>query len=261
MEHLLSAWPDVVARLSSAENILLLSDFDGTLAPIVARPELAYLPEQTKRTLQQVAERDRYVVGIISGRAMHDLKQRIGLDGVIYAGNCGLEIEGPRLRLVNPAARERQPLLRDLYRQLDVELKAIEGVVIENKDLSLSVHYRLVATADLNEMRKVFRRLTRRARAQGSIQVTSGKKVYEIAPAIEWHKGKVIDLLLKEYAKRGKTALPIFLGDDVVDEGGFEAADRHGGISVFIGDKGHASIARYFLRSPDEARQFLEKLP
>jgi trehalose 6-phosphate phosphatase len=257
--YLFSAWQEVFLRLKSAEHVLLLSDFDGTLAPIVERPDLAYLPQRTKRLLQDLAHRQHYTVGIISGRALGDLKDRVGLKGVLYAGNYGLEIEAPWFSFRNPAAEESKPLLRDLYQQLSLALETIKGVIVENKGFSLSVHYRLAAKSQSDEVRSIFERITSTARMRREIQVTFGKKVYEVRPAIDWDKGKVVELLFQK--KREEKVLPLFLGDDLSDEEGFKAIDKYGGIAIFVGEGGGPSGAHYFLRSPAEVDEFLERLP
>jgi len=263
VEHLFSAWQEVLTRLKSADNVILLSDFDGTLTPIVAKPEIAYLSDRTRRLLQEVIGRRKYTVGIVSGRALDDLKDRVGLQGIIYAGNYGLEIEAPWLKFVNPDAEHVKPLLRHLHQQLSSGLEAVEGAFVENKGLSLSVHYRLVEEGQIDEVRSILEHVTRTASMKGMIQVTSGKKVYEVTPVIAWHKGKVIDLLSEEHAKRAGAgiALPVFLGDDVSDREGFNTVDKRNGISIFVGKGGTKSGARYSLKSPTEVDEFLERLP
>ena len=110
MEHLLSVWPRVTLQIRDARHILLLTDFDGTLTPIVERPELANLTENTRLVLEALARRYEFRVGVISGRALADLKDKVGIPGIIYAGNHGLEIEGPEITFVNPVAEEIKPI-------------------------------------------------------------------------------------------------------------------------------------------------------
>ena len=75
MEHLLSAWPQLIAQLRSARQVLLLMDFDGTLTPIVDKPEMANLAEETRRIIETLSRLKGFRVGIISGRALEDLKE------------------------------------------------------------------------------------------------------------------------------------------------------------------------------------------
>jgi trehalose 6-phosphate phosphatase len=94
-ENLLQAWPTVLDKLRDARHILLMTDYDGTLTPIVERPESALIPHLVQGILQELASQKRVTVGIISGRALSDLKKMVGVDGAIYAGNHGFEIEAP----------------------------------------------------------------------------------------------------------------------------------------------------------------------
>jgi len=263
LEHLLSAWPRVVRQLTNAKHIMLLSDYDGTLTPIVERPELAYLPENIRQLLRMLAQQRNFTVGIISGRALADLKNRVNISGFIYAGNHGLEIEGPGISFVSPVAEELRPILRIMHYVLNRALATIKGVLVENKGLSLSIHYRLAEGHRAEEIGSIVRRVMGGAEAAGKAKVTAGKKVYEVRPAVNWDKGKAIKLLMRRYGKGGwKSGLvPIYLGDDLTDEDGFRVVEAYGnGISVFVGEPNRESTARYFLRSPEEVAVFLESL-
>jgi trehalose 6-phosphate phosphatase len=257
LEHILSAWPEVAEQLRGARHILLLLDYDGTLTPIAPTPELADLPEGTRRLLEALAGKGRLRLAVISGRALADLKQKVGISNIIYAGNHGLEIEGGGFSFVSPAAEEAKPLLRQIYGELSRALGAIKGVLVEDKGLTLSVHYRQMAEGSGAEVRSIFERVTGDAASSGKIEITWGKKVYEVRPAVAWDKGKVVEMLV---GKESGT-LPVYLGDDLSDEDGFKAVENYGGgISVFVGEKDHDTSARYFLASPAEVAKFLSLL-
>ena len=260
MEHLLSAWRTVAGQLKGARHILLLSDYDGTLTPIVERPELATLPERTRELLRGLSRQRRFTVGIVSGRALADLKDKVGIEGIIYAGNHGLEIDGPGLRFVNPLAEEVRPFFQVVSGVLKLALGTIRGVLIEDKGLTLSVHYRQVAESETKEVKNVFERITTSAQALGKVRTTSGKKVLEVRPAVDWDKGKAIRLLMKRYGRGGRNSglMPVYLGDDLTDEDGFRVIEKYGnGLSVFIGEEPGESVARYFLKSTEEVAEFL----
>jgi len=262
LEHLLSAWPRVVLQLRDARNILLLTDYDGTLTPIMERPELANLSESTRLILEALAHRYDFTIGVISGRALADLKDKVSIRGIIYAGNHGLEIEGPGISFVNPMAEELKPVLNTMHYVLSRTLRTIRGVVVEHKGLSLSVHYRLVEERRATELERIVKQVVG-AEAVGKAKVTSGKKVYEVRPAVNWDKGKAIKLLMKRYGKGGQRSglLPIYLGDDLTDEDGFRVIeDYESGISVFVGKEDQHSAAHYFLKSPAEVAAFLGML-
>jgi len=263
LEHLLSAWREVIKQFRSARYILLLLDYDGTLTPIVEKPELANLPEETRQLLRALGRERPFTVGVISGRALTDLKDKVRIGGIIYAGNHGLEIEGPGISFVNPLAEEFRPILRLIHYVLTRALGAIKGVLVEDKGLTLSVHYRQVAADKSTEVKSIFDRIAQGAATLGKIRITSGKKVYEIRPAVAWDKGKAVKMLMKKYGKGGRKSrlLPIYIGDDVTDEDGFKVIENYGsGISVFVGERDHRSSARYFLESPTEVARFLSIL-
>ncbi len=263
MEHLLSAWPEVVKQFKSARHILLLLDYDGTLTPIVERPELANLPKTARQLLQALARQRRFTLGVISGRALVDLRDKVGISDIIYAGNHGLEIEGPGVSFVNPLAEEFRPVLRLMHYVLAQALGAIKGVLVEDKGLTLSVHYRQVPADKSTAVKNIFNRIAQGAATLGKIRITSGKKVYEIRPAVAWDKGKAIKLLMNKYGKGGRKSqlLPIYIGDDLTDEDGFKVIENYGGgISIFVGEANLSSAARYFLRSPEEVNKFLSML-
>lgn len=263
MEHLLSVWTKVAKRLKGARHILLLADYDGTLTPIVDRPELASLTPEVRRLLQALARQSRFTLGVISGRALADLKGKVGISGIVYAGNHGLEMEGPGIRFVSPVAEELAPLLRVIHYVLSRTLGTIKGVFVENKGLSLSVHYRLVEKRRAAEVERIVRQVVGGAEATGKAKITSGKKVYEVKPAVAWDKGKAIKLVMKRYGRGGRNSglLPIYLGDDLTDEDGFKVIENYGsGVSVFVGEAEQPSAARYFLRSSEEVATFLGML-
>lgn len=262
MQHLFPVWQEFSKRLKAARRVLLLCDYDGTLTPIVDRPELAELSEKTRQMLQALARQSHFTVGIISGRALADLRQRVGVSNIIYAGNHGLEIEGPGVSLVMPLAAEMRPVLRLINQVLNKALAPIRGVQVEDKGLTISVHYRMVEESKTEEVTNAFERVIATARSLGKVRITSGKKVYEVRPAVEWDKGEAIALLIERFGKTKtkKELLPIYLGDDQTDEDGFKVIEKHDGISVFVGEEIGSSAARYYLKSPAEVEQFLEQL-
>ncbi len=262
MQHLFSVWQEVARRLKAARHVLLLCDYDGTLTPIVERPDLADLSEKTRQLLQDLARQSNFTVGILSGRALADLRQRVGIENIIYAGNHGLEIEGPGISFINPLAEEMRPVLQLIQQVLNKALSPIRGVFVENKGLSLSIHYRMVEEDKSDEVHNIFERVIATAHSLGKVIITTGKKVYEVRPPVDWDKGKAISLLIEKYGKpRVKSELlPIFLGDDQTDEDGFKVIERRGGISILVGENITGSAARYFLKSPSEVDEFLSLL-
>jgi len=259
VKELLSCWDVIAARIKEAEHILLLIDYDGTLTPIVERPELANLPPQAKECLQELAESPRLTLGIISGRSVENLRGKVGIKGIIYVGNHGLEIEGPGITYVNPVARKTKPFLHSLCRDIGKELTGIKGAIIEDKGLTLSLHYRLVDESRVEELNRIFFEITKPLTASGRIKVSKGKKVYEVRPAVDWNKGKAIAFIAQNFNWEGET-LMIFLGDDITDYDGFRMVDDSGGISIYVGEGDTETVAQYLLHSTKETYQFLNML-
>ncbi|MFC2004431.1 trehalose-phosphatase, partial [Chloroflexota bacterium] len=182
--------------------------------------------------------------------------------GIYYAGNHGLEIEGPGFRFTNPAARAAQAVIKDLVRQLSARLGNIEGVIVEDKGLSLSVHYRLVKKGDENVVAEVIHQITSPWLSEGKIRVTTGKKVWEIRPPIDWHKGKAVERIRNKIKVllKCRQLLTIYLGDDTTDEDAFRTIHHPQGWSIFVGQENPSSNADYFLNSTSEVETFLSRL-
>ena len=105
-----------------------------------------------------------------------------------------------------------------------MSLSSIKGVLVEDKGITLSVHYRQVEEEIAGDIRRIVEKIVTGPVALGMVKITTGKKVIEVRPAVNWDKGKAIRLLMKRYGKGGRNSglLPIYLGDDRTDEDGFQ---------------------------------------
>lgn len=262
MQHLFRSWESFSSNIRDSSHILLFSDYDGTLTPIVSRPDEAILSPEVREKLRALAEKPNFSVGIVSGRSLSEIKVMVGIEEIYYAGNHGLEIEGPGLKFINLEAKAAQVEIKDLVRQFSAQLGSTEGVIVEDKGLSLSIHYRLVKESEKNKVAEIFRQITSPRLREGKIKVTSGKKVWEVRPPIDWHKGKAVEAIVAEMKKILKYAklLTIYLGDDTTDEDAFRVVHRPQGWSIFVGEENPSSNAEYFLNSTSEVMIFLSRL-
>ena len=262
MKYLFQSWETFSSDIRATSHVLLLLDYDGTLTPIVSRPEQAVLSSENKNKLCALAKKSAFSLGIISGRPLPELKTMVGIEGIYYAGNHGLEIEGPGLRLINPAAEAAKAEMKDLAGQFSARLGGIEGTIVEDKGLSLSIHYRLVKQSEVDTAAEIFNQITSPWLQKGKIRVTSGKKVWEVRPPIDWHKGKAVETITKEIkaAHDCEQLLTIYLGDDTTDEDAFRIIHRPQGWSIFVGEEKPSSNADYFLTSTSEVMTFLSSL-
>jgi trehalose 6-phosphate phosphatase len=259
--------PDALAeireRVRKAGALSLFLDFDGTLAPIVNDPADAWLGPEVRRRLTALAARDDTLVAIVSGRALADLRLRVGIASAIYAGNHGLEISGPDIGgkpvcFVEPCAFARREPLRRICDNLTAALAHIPGARVENKVLTASVHYRQAAAGETHHITEIVHREL--ARGSGLSQgrhfhVNHGKMVLEIVPRTGWHKGAAVGWINARLAMPG--AQSIYIGDDRTDEDAFARMTEE--ITVRVGRSAGTS-ARYFVKDPARVHAFLEWL-
>ena len=231
-------------------------DYDGTLTPIVDRPEDALLADPVRQTLEQLAE--HCPVAVISGRDLKDVQELIDLKAIFYAGSHGFDIAGPKgKRLEHEMGQEFLPVLDRAEKSLRGRLEGkISGVQVERKKFSIAVHYRRV---EENRVKEVEDAVDLILQEQSRLRKGSGKKVFELQPDIDWHKGKAVLWLLAQLELDRPDVLPLYVGDDVTDEDAFRVlVDRGLGFAVQKGDK--PTAAQYFLRDPAEVEKFLQAL-
>ena len=182
MPHLINVWPSVSRRLASAPRVLLLFDYDGTLTPIVARPEDAILSDETRQRLAALAGTDRFVVGVVSGRGLSDLEALVAVPGLIYAGNHGLEMRGGGMDFVHPEAPGFEASLVEVTRLLEQELATVPGALVDNKRLTLTVHFRNTPESHAAQVDNTVVAATAPYVEAGQMRITRGKKVVEVRP-------------------------------------------------------------------------------
>lgn len=256
MEYLFSQ-KEKLQDILSDKFIPLLLDYDGTLAPIVESPALATLSKENKDLLRRLSKEPNCSLAIISGRSLEDIKSTVGLRGVFYAGNHGLEIEGPKIKFESQVSLRLKSVIRNIAEELPKRLARIKGVLVEDKGLTLSIHYRLVDKEDLPAFENIIFEVTSLYTVRDKIKVDSGKRVYEIKPPVKWDKGKAVLWLLakQQFILGAKKVLPVYIGDDITDEDAFKALKRKA-LTVFVGEPGN-SKADYYLQNTEEVIQFL----
>ncbi len=259
MKNLLEDW-DNMAQVCADKNIILFLDYDGTLAPIVNSPWEAVLSQENRELIEWLVLIPRYQVVIISGRTLVDIKQMVGIEGVIYIGNHGWEIEGSSMHFESLISVKVSSTMEKIKYELITELSSIPGVFVEDKGMTLSVHYRMAARDKEFLVRRIFEHICMPYCRQNIIKVHEGKKVLELRPPVEWDKGKAaLWLLRKQEILRGKgNVLPIYIGDDTSDEDAFRVL-KNKGITVFVGTSG-SSEAQYYLAGPQEVTEFLKHM-
>ena len=251
-EHYLLSAEEVFS--SGKKNILFL-DYDGTLTPIVERPELAVLSSEMKDILEKLSH--KYTVAIVSGRLREDVQKLVGIEGIFYAGSHGFDIKGPSFSLIQKDAESIIPLISKVTENINNAFGKIEGVIIEDKKFSVAVHYRLLKDDKYLDVIRSY--LDNIIKNNSSLRIMEGKKVFEIMPRIDWNKGKAVRWIMEALGFNFNEANVIYIGDDTTDEDAFRIV-RARGTGILVSDKPRKSTADFRISSPFEVKKLFDYL-
>jgi trehalose 6-phosphate phosphatase len=230
-------------------------DYDGCLTPIVQQPEMAVLSDEMREALHELAAVTK--VAVVSGRDRKNVEQLVKLDNLYFAGSHGFDITGPDGMASEPGgAKDALPALEKASGILQEKLQRVEGSLVERKRYAIAVHFRNVADGQVEEVRKAVDEVLD---AMPELKIGHGKKIYELKPNLDWHKGKAVMWLMEELGLNDGKYLPLYIGDDITDEDAF--AELQGkGIGILVGEHDDKTAATYTLESVDQVRVFLEDL-
>ncbi len=245
---------DILSKIKDNEAAIFL-DYDGTLTPIVDDPKSALLSDSMKKTLVDLAK--RLHVAVISGRDLPDVQRLVGIERIYYAGSHGFDISGPRgMKRRHEKGTAFLPALDLAEKELQQELEPVQGAWVERKKFSIAVHYRKVAESKIESVKDAVEKVAGR---HPELRLSGGKKIYELQPKIDWHKGKAVLWLLDELGLDKANVVPFYIGDDVTDEDAFRTL-KYRGIGIVVMDQYRPTEARYRLKDPDQVEQFLKKI-
>ena len=234
-------------------RVAVFLDYDGTLTPIVSHPENAWLADSMRQTLRELAA--RAPVAILSGRDLDDVRRRVNIDAIVYAGSHGFDIAGPR-GLRRQVAADFLPKLDIAEKELRGALDGILDAQVEPKHFSIAAHYRNVRENDILMVKQAVDEVAARHRELRSMD---GKKVYEVLPDIDWDKGKAVLWLLETLELEHRDVRPIYIGDDSTDEDAFRALKQRG-VGILVTEQPRRSVARYVLKDSGEVELLLRHL-
>ncbi|KEO74040.1 trehalose-phosphatase [Anditalea andensis] len=254
LPHALKNINEIISKLENKIPSLFL-DYDGTLTPIVSDPEKAILSEKNKKSIIKLAQIIQ--VAVISGRDRANVASKIGLENLIYAGSHGYDITGPNgLDMQYGPGQETLPLLDKAEENLKRVLAEIPGAMVERKKYAIAVHYRNVEDSKVEVVQSI---VNKELGKYNSLKEGLGKKIIELKPDLDWHKGKALNWILEKLDLHSQKYIPIFIGDDVTDEDALEVL-KDDGIGIIVGNHDETTYANYILDNTDEVSEFLEQL-
>src|ERR671917_1220101 len=260
LPHALAQGDELARRLAGKVPAVFL-DYDGTLTPIVDRPEDAVISQGMRNAIRRLAQ--RCPVCVVSGRDRRVVQELMGLDDLTVAGSHGFDIWSPEGTIGREEGVEFEALLDEVKARLHEEIDPIEGALVEPKKPSVAAHYRLVPEEERPKIKEVVDAIL--TEHPDELRVIPGKMVYEIQPKLDWDKGRAVLYLLEALGLDRDDVVPLYLGDDTTDEYAFEALANRG-VGVFVGYAdapeafGETTAADYILHTTEEVRQFLDTL-
>lgn len=231
------------------KNIFMFLDYDGTLTPIVGTPDKAVISGEMRSLIIKL--KDIIPVAIISGRALKDVKARVGIEDIIYAGNHGAEIWDGKKEIVSQGTAENRRLLEDILLRLKKETSHIKGVLLEDKGITASLHFRNVNVRQVGEIFSILEKIAKEH--EEDLRFIIGKKVFEIRPVNIWNKGDAVSWIIENM---GEQRFPVYIGDDTTDEDAYSVL-KNRGLSISIGGSANAD---YYIQNQGEVWDFLTML-
>lgn len=252
--------PHAIAHIESIQSIIndrtpvLFLDFDGTLAPIVKNPEDAMLTAEIRETISSL--RDLIPVAVVSGRDRADVKEKIGLENLIYAGSHGFDIVGPGdMHLQFEGGVKALAALDKAEDNLKVLLEGVDGVKVERKKYAIAVHFRNVAKDQVTFVKEM---VARELEKHGELREGTGKAIIELKPDVDWHKGKAILWIMETLGYGKQHYAPFFIGDDITDEDALKVV-KEDGVGILVDDHGEETAAAFGLNDPEDVAVFLKR--
>jgi len=247
-----------IAARRGARHMLLLCDFDGTLCPFFADPRAVALTDSMARVLGSLASRPDGSLGVISGRRLQDVRDRVTVPGELYiAGFHGLEIHTPGEAFLHPDASAAAATMHDVAAAVKPQFADLPGVFVEDKDLSIVLHYREADPSVRVVAQSVFLDAARAHVDAGRLRLMPGACVLELLPATDWHKGSALEWIRVRVERLHGPTFTIYIGDDVTDEDAFQAVGLHG---MTIGASERVTSAEFRVDGPGDVERLLNSL-
>lgn len=241
---------EIRTQICTADGLLICLDYDGTLAPIVERPEDAAMLPACRRAIDALSDCSAVTLAVVSGRSLADVRERVGIEGIAYAGNHGLERAQNGERVVDPTAERARSQIERAVTRLRDELGDVPGCTVEDKGVTATVHYRQVSAERVPAIREAIDRVCEIV--GDGIERTSGKQIVEIRPDTDRDKGTAVS----QFVAENERTLPMYIGDDVTDQAAFDAVTPEG-FAIHVGEEAPPE-ATHRLREVAHVANFLD---
>ena len=246
-----------IASRRESRHLLLLCDIDGTLCEFNPDPEAVYLDDTRKALLRRLTLRECCTVAVVSGRRLDDVRSRVGDIGDVYmSGFHGLEIEGAGSSFLHPDASAAVRAMREVAARAAPSIRRLPGVFIEDKGLSVALHFRDAEPAHQVVAQSVFVDAARGSLDAGRIRLMPGSCVVELLPNTTWNKGAAVGWIVERVESAVGRVFPVYIGDDVTDAPAIEAV-RPNGIGVAASSRVSGD---YAVDGPAEVQRLLAAL-
>jgi trehalose-phosphatase len=254
-EPLADALLPLVAAHHSGEKLLLLFDYDGTLAPLADYPWLAKLAPRTRDLLQQLAALPQVYVGILSGRRIEDVEQLAGISRLLQSGLGGTEWKLGGVFSVHPAALPAVPLIDEIARRLTAALEQVyPGAWVEHKRYGLTVHFRGVDPALIAEARTRVLGFLECWRNQ--LRIVDAPRAVEVRVAGAGSQEEAVQRMIAHVSEPVSVC---YAGDMASDSDAFAAVNKRGGITLSVGPEAPATASAH-ITDPDMLVEWFEQL-
>ncbi len=245
----------LLPQILKANFFILFLDYDGTLTPIVGRPEDAYLPSKTRDLLVDLASNPFCKLVVISGRSITDVKSLVNIKGIGYVGNHGLEVEVPGMSFNHFDLTASRNVLSFVKKEVQKMLGLLTGAIIEDKGCVMSIHYRQVNHVSEDAVRNLIENIVKPYILKGELILEYGKKVIELKPPLKWNKGHAVSWIIDEYCKiLNDSPIAVMIGDDKTDEDAFSVL-KEPHMTIKVGQE--ESKAMYFVKSSEDVTSIL----